>query len=94
MYIKELPEEEIEDIFSSADPAVIPSEYIQMVRLETLNGKKLILTGKEFKKMMTSKEMKMMMGSVEVSLNMNKFSKNMKAITEEAFGALTQKVIE
>jgi hypothetical protein len=94
MQIEPLPEEEIEKIFSMADPVLIPEEFIDMVQLRTLNGERITLTGAEFKDFVKSKKVRSLLGSVEVCLNLNKFSKALREQTEDILLEVKPAVIE
>lgn len=85
-----LSDPEIEKIFENANPLTIPEEYIEYVRVGTISGGKIYLSGSDFKHL-TSGNLRQMIDSVELSLNMEKFRRSIsKQVSDMLYGHIIE----
>lgn len=78
-----LTKEQIEDIFSKQDPALIPLEYIIGIKLKTFDGHTKYFSGPDFKKYIETNSN--LVGYIEIAFNVQKFSDDIKEETKKAF---------
>lgn len=81
--IPTLTDDEIIEIFSWADPAYIPPEFIHLAKLVTPAGQVLYLDGYEYRDFVNSHPKGAFIGNVELALNLDRFSDEVKRQTEE-----------
>lgn len=84
--LPELTDDEIVKIFSGADPAYIPAEFIHIAKLVTPQGQVFYMDGHEYRDFVDQHPVGSFVGSVEIALNLDRFGTDVRDQTKKILG--------